>query len=86
MQSNVARQTSVFAYTAPGSEYPEYLSVNLNEGAVEITVRGPKQPASRPVQWVSSGASATMTLPRNEIEELHAALGRFLSGAVISGN
>src|SRR6266403_4895187 len=35
---------NVFAYTALGSNYPEYLSVNANEDStVEITVRSPKK-------------------------------------------
>lgn len=35
---------NVYAHTAPGGSYPEYLSVNVNEDStVEITVRSPRK-------------------------------------------
>ena len=30
---------NIFAYTAPGSNFPEYLSLNIWEGGVQLTVR-----------------------------------------------
>lgn len=32
---------NITAYTAPGAEYPEFISVNLKHGGVSITVRSP---------------------------------------------
>ena len=35
-------QVNIYAYTAPGADFPEYVSVNRVAGGVEITVRSPK--------------------------------------------
>lgn len=33
---------NIFAYTAPGSDYPEFLSINETDGKVSISARGTK--------------------------------------------
>jgi hypothetical protein len=32
---------NLFAYTSPGVNYPSFLSINTEDGAVEIIVRSP---------------------------------------------
>lgn len=49
--------SNIYAYTAPGSSYPEYLSVNVNEDStVEITVRSKRNGV------VACGDTATIKL------------------------
>lgn len=33
---------NIFAYTAPGSDYPEFLSINETDGKISISGRGTK--------------------------------------------
>jgi hypothetical protein len=35
---------NIFAYTSHADNYPEYLSVNVDDGALEITVRSAANP------------------------------------------
>jgi hypothetical protein len=62
---------NIFAHTAPGSSYPEFLSVNEQDGNIEVTVRSP---ASGDVE----GTQATMTLPRDAAKELYRSMLREL--------
>lgn len=75
----------LFAYTAPGADYPEYVSINReDDGRVTITVRGPKRPPFNPNEaeyegqnkhpFEMSGHGAAMTLPDEEAKELVRAL------------
>ncbi len=57
----------VFAYTAPGFE-PEYLSLNVVNGELQITVRSAKDPN------VVAPPTAMMTLPADQILSLAAEL------------
>lgn len=50
---------NIFAYTAPCLE-PAYLSLNLVDGELQISLRSPKE----------IGGHAMMTLPREKIGEL----------------
>lgn len=61
-------QRNIYAYTPPDSPYPEYLSVNENEGRIEVTVRSPC------TDGVAEGQTASMALPRSEVEVLRRAL------------
>jgi hypothetical protein len=65
-------QTNIFAYTAPGGSYPDYLSINRqDDGRVTITVRSPaKQGKGYPI----CGTVAELTLPGDHLGELIAAL------------
>lgn len=62
---------NIFAYTAPGSSYPEFLSVNWQDGNIVVTVRSS-------ASGDGEGAQATMTLPRNAAKELYRSLLREL--------
>lgn len=55
--------TNLFAYTALGVNYPEYISVNRrkSDGMIEITVRSPKKSDG------SCGDTATITLHRGHL-------------------
>lgn len=53
----------IYAHTAPGSNYPEYLSINDVNGEIKVTVRSP-------ATGNECGAGATMTLPRDQIPAL----------------
>ena len=59
----------LFAYTAAGTTYPEYISVTLIGGQVKVTVRSPPSPHPTRMYDVC-GATAEMTLPAEVIAEL----------------
>ena len=67
-------QTNIFAFTPNNPEYPEYVSINKENGDVTITVRSPKQAATADRPYVDAGATARMTIPRNELFKLYEAL------------
>lgn len=56
---------NIFAYTAPGADYPEYVSVNRRETGVEITVRSPKK---------YGGTTTTILLPPDVWEQFQQAI------------
>jgi hypothetical protein len=58
-------QVNIYAFTAPGADFPEYVSINRVAGAVEITVRAPKG---------QGGHTATVRLLPEEYECLQAAI------------
>lgn len=60
-------QTNIFAWTAPGASYPEYLSINECEGRIEVTVRAPNRGSA-------AGHTATMVLPLEAFSALAATL------------
>lgn len=63
--------TNIFAYTAPGANYPEFLSINLVEGgSVELTVRSPAKDGV-------CGNAATVTLSPKEFYQLASRLYGF---------
>jgi hypothetical protein len=35
--------SNIFAYTAPGCNYPEYISINIQDGQITVTARGVAQ-------------------------------------------
>ena len=65
MQKNIA------AYTTPGSNYPEYVSINDRDGSVVLTARGPGgDPYARTVD---------VSLPRAELVKLSAEIDEYLA-------
>jgi hypothetical protein len=54
---------NIFAFTAPGSNYPEYVSINRRDEEIYITVRAP-----------NGGPTAEMRLPYDQLDELIRAL------------
>lgn len=58
---------NIFAYTAPGANYPEYVSVNRRSEEIYITVRSPAKEGAE-------GATAEMRLPYTELDDLIRAL------------
>lgn len=62
------QQKNIFAYTAPGSEYPEYVSLNEREGSVVLTLRGPKNARGH------VGETVDVTLPPLELWALEDAI------------
>lgn len=54
----MSHDRSIFSYTAPGADVPEFLSINVRDGELFVTVR----PAG--------GDAAEMRLPREKIKEL----------------
>jgi hypothetical protein len=69
-------QVCITAYTSLSPDYPEYISINNNEGKLEITVRGPKLPATEGRKYPVSGHVATMALPWDEVPNFVASLQR----------
>jgi len=64
---------NIFAYTAPGADYPEFLSINReDDGRVTVTVRGPSQRVETTEgNWqISMSPTITMTLPEAELNKL----------------
>jgi len=60
------KDRNISAYTAPGADFPEYLSINRCGGEIVVTVRT-KDGAVPP---------AEMTLPADQLDELIGALRR----------
>jgi hypothetical protein len=54
---------NIFAFTAPGSNFPEYVSINRRDEEIYITVRSP-----------SGGHTAEMRLPYDQLDDLIRAL------------
>jgi hypothetical protein len=65
---------NVFAYTAEGALYPEYISVDRREdGNITVTVRGPKVRQVGDKYFVP-GQTVAMTLPPEWLRDLTKAL------------
>jgi hypothetical protein len=56
---------NIFAYTAPGADFPEFLSINRKDGRIEITVRS---------QGSGGEKMGLMVLPQDKLDELIYAL------------
>lgn len=56
---------NVFAFTAPGIYYPEFVSVNAVEDSIEFIVRSPANPIS-----ATCGSTAMARIPRAQAREL----------------
>jgi len=56
------KDRNIFAHTAPGSNFPEYLSINRRNEQIVVTVR------------TTNGPTAEMMLPDNKLDELIYAL------------
>lgn len=63
---------NIFAYTAKGANYPEYVSVNEREGKCSITVRSLHNPDG------TEGPSAVVELDAIEAAELSLALSKWV--------
>lgn len=61
-------QTNKFAYTAPESIYPAFVSLNERDGFPVLTVRGPRKKNG------DCGDTVDVPLPRAEIRRLFDAL------------
>lgn len=57
------KDRNIFAYTAPGGPYPEYVSINRVDGEIYISVRSP-----------DGGPTAKMRLPADRLDEMIYAL------------
>ena len=57
------KDRNIFAYTAPGSDFPDYLSINRRDERIVVTVRGNR-----------GGDLAEMILPQEELDKLIYAL------------
>jgi hypothetical protein len=74
---------NIFAWTAPGADYPEFVSINERDGKVIVAVRGPKrlknprpQYATDPDAFDRCGETVEMTLPAEQIAPLAKAMAR----------
>lgn len=65
MQKNIA------AYTVPGSNFPEYISINERDGAVVLSARGP---GGDPY-----ASTVDVPLPRAELVKLNAEIDKYLA-------
>jgi hypothetical protein len=61
---------NIFAYTDQTPTYPEYLSINVRNGNVEVSVRSPARPPTELSPWPDTGDLAKMTLPDDQIQPL----------------
>lgn len=55
----------IFAYTAPGSDFPEFISINRKDDRIEITVRS---------QGAGGNQIGPIVLPQDKLDELIHAL------------
>lgn len=63
------KDRNIFAYTAPGADFPEFISINRINGKMVVTVRA---------QGGGGNKMAEMTLPREVLDELiHSLRGAF---------
>lgn len=67
-------QRNIYAYTAPGANFPEFISINDNDGKVEVTVRGPSGDAQAP--------TVLAELPKDEVPSLIEALQEYCGADV----
>lgn len=71
--------TNIFAYTGLAQSYPEFISVNReSDGQVTVTVRSPATFGMTADQNPTTdvGVTAKMTLPRDQVAALSAALAQ----------
>ena len=70
---------NLFAYTAPGASYPEFVSLNVENGTVSLTVRSPAtfdvMQSDNPPLAVC-GPTAKASLPLGQLISLRDALNR----------
>lgn len=59
------KDRNIFAYTAPGADFPEFISINRKDGRIEITVRS---------QGAGGNQMGLMVLPQDKLDELIYAL------------
>lgn len=64
-EGNPMKDRNIFAYTAPGADFPEFISINRKDGRIEITVRS---------QGNGGNQMALMVLPQDKLDELIYAL------------
>lgn len=67
----------LFAWTAPGANYPEYLAVDSQDGKIQFHVRSPVREANtytNSASFALPGLSGTLTLPKDQIPALIKAL------------
>jgi hypothetical protein len=55
------KDRNIFAYTAPGADFPEFISINRKDGQIVVTVRS---------QGAGGNKMAEMTLPQEHLDEL----------------
>jgi hypothetical protein len=66
---------NIFAWTAPGAHYPEFVSINeQDDGSITIDVRGPKRPPDKDHPYEQCGETVRMTLPTREVANMARAL------------
>ena len=60
---------NIFAHTAPGTNYPEFVSINLEEdGTISVTVRNPAKP---------DGSCGEIAMVKLSVEESIRLVGQF---------
>jgi hypothetical protein len=69
-------QANIFAFTAADEKYPAYICVSDADGELVITLRGPRPGNTTPL--MSPGETASMSLPREEVNKLRCALDQWL--------
>lgn len=61
-------QVNKFAYTAPGSSYPAFVSLNERDGSMVLSVRGPRKNNG------DCGDTVEVSIPRADLRRLFDAL------------
>lgn len=67
---------NLYAYTAPGTQYPEYISVNETDDPNLFTITIRSEPGKREYD----GLTATITLTMVQMNELAGAILRGIKG------
>jgi hypothetical protein len=78
----VQKDKNVFAWTET-VQFPQYISINERGGRIEITVRAPEKPLDPEYNsLMACGETATMTIPRNILDELAKSVTEYLHPTV----
>lgn len=65
-------QRNLYAYTANTAPYPEFVSLNSEDGVITLTVREPAKPG--PHSDKDCGSTIKVTIPYGELSKLFDAL------------
>jgi hypothetical protein len=69
---------NLYADTAPGCSYPDYISLNDVDGAVVLTLRGPARNPLESRGFLDCGETVALELTHARQVGLHHALGLLL--------
>lgn len=70
---------NVWAYTAPGADYPQFISINEVTGNLIVTIRGPNRVFGEDGEFIDGGEIVAIELDAKKASSAIAALNRWLN-------